>query len=134
MYASSAPSATVVSVDDDEEWLKRTSRFLTDRSMSGGELIAWEDFKRRSEAPFDFVFHDLGCMETRRKELRFILDLATKRTGIVILDDMHKPHYATFVRLVLTAYRHKYCTLRPYTVDQFGRYADAVFDINRHMD
>jgi hypothetical protein len=61
--------------------------------LSDDNILLWRDFESRTDdETFDFIFHDMGDPTTRIPALPTM----TRRLapdGLLILDDMHKPHY-----------------------------------------
>lgn len=120
LYATEAESVTVVSADDDEEWLDRTRVFLRQRGLSTDGLVAWppDDL---AAGRFDLVFHDLAYSSVRVDTLPLVLRAVRRGGGIVVLDDAH--HYGERIFADGRAAGLDLYSLRVRTVDGFGRYA-----------
>ncbi len=116
---------TVWSVDDCPEWLDKTRAFLAAHNLSVENLSTWATFVEQKHDTFDFILHDLGCLELRKQTLSTVLVLAHP-SGIVILDDIHKKRYEPYVKQVLRKSSLKYYSLKLYTTDRFGRYSMLV--------
>lgn len=130
-YAASKNDVAVWSVDNSTEWLYRTQASLVSHNLSTARLMLWDQFERDSSGRFDFIFHDLGNMDLRRRSLHLVLKLGEEGYGIVLLDDMHKNSYSEYVRDSLSHYSCRYFDLTPYTLDEFGRYCGLVSDIRK---
>ncbi len=125
-YMSSAtPKPIVWSVDDSPEWLERTRTFLMDYKVPSENLSTWSSFAQQRFDNFDLILDDLGVMEVRTATLKKVLTLA-RPAGIIILDDMHKAEYASYVKQVLHASKCKSYNLIPYTRDKYGRFSILV--------
>jgi predicted O-methyltransferase YrrM len=124
-YAASAPHRVeVVSVDDSDEWLKRTRRFLQERDLAFGELVAWGDFRQRSWDPFDVVFHDLAGGELREAAMTVAAQHVSSG-GLLLFDDAH--HSGHRREMERTADHHGFAlySVRHWTHDEHDRY-DAL--------
>jgi hypothetical protein len=130
-YASSKTFAKVCSVDDDPDWLLQTKNYLASHNLPTDQLLLWDQFKNSPPAPFDFIFHDLGNMHLRKQSLDLVLALAETGQSPIILDDLHKSHYAQFVRSVLNRYVCRFFDLCYYTLDEHGRFCGLVWDISK---
>ena len=130
-YALSAPEAEVWSVDDSPEWLERTAAFLREKGLRDDRLMLWDEFRERSSAPYDLIFHDLGRMELRALSLPVVLRRVATSTGLLLLDDVHKPAYAEVVRSVVRQTGCSYFDLTPFTFDAFKRYVALISDVHR---
>lgn len=125
LYASKHEGVQVVSVDDDVKWLGKTRMYLRSQNLSDTRLLTLEQFLQEPIIRFDCVLHDLNFVEVRINYLQYVL-AATADSGILILDDVHKPDYLyqAFEKLkkeFVTIY-----DLKPVTLDSFNRYALAV--------
>ena len=72
-------------------------------------------------------------MDLRQESLHYVMQLGEIGQGIVLLDDMHKVPYAEHVMKILRNYSCSCFDLRPYTMDEFGRYCWLVSDIQRSV-
>jgi hypothetical protein len=87
--------ASVLSVDDDANWLNRTSEYLREKNCENLNLALWSDLVQLSPEPFDLIFHDLALVEQRRATLSQVLEWSK---GWIVLDDGHKAGYITDIR------------------------------------
>jgi len=126
--ATSGDAVTICSVDDSPEWLDKTREFLRARDVNTERFLLWEDFSKHASGDWDLIFHDLGSMDTRRDTLDFVLQRCHQRSAAV-LDDMHKPDYADYVRDRLKKYRCRIFDSRAFTLDELGRFSTLVTDI-----
>lgn len=121
-YAQGAGNATVISVDDDAAWLGRTREYLERRGLPADRLFTWPDFRAEPLQLFDFVFHDLGSVDTRRATLAAALDYVAPG-GAAILDDLHKHRIESVARPIASAAGFKLVWVRELTLDEYGRFA-----------
>lgn len=121
-YAQRAGDATVTSVDDDSEWLGRTREYLERRGLPADRLFTWPDFRSQPIRPFDFVFHDLGSIDTRRATMAAALDYVAPG-GAAILDDLHKRRIESVAWPIASAAGFKLTWVRELTLDEYGRFA-----------
>lgn len=128
-WAADQPGAVVWSVDDDARWLERTEAFLTSRGLSTDNLTTWGRFAANKIADFDLVFHDLGSMPTRQRTLPQVLSRVAPRTGVLVLDDMHKPQYESAAIAELYRRDALFFDARAWTHDAFQRRATVVCDL-----
>lgn len=128
------PHAHVYSVDDDEKWLNKTRDFLIGRHIPNNHLMDWNSFVKSPPSTFDLIFHDLGNMNLRTESLPFIISLLDK-SGVLILDDMHKKG-----RYLLEGYRTaairevkkaglSLFSARQYTSDRHGRFCELAIQM-----
>jgi len=123
-YARDTPGVTVVSVDDDKEWLNRTSGFLEGQNVSTDNMFWLDDFLRTDHKPFDCILHDQNFVEVRILRVPDVLSrLATD--GLLIFDDVHKPDYRSNLLDILRKQEGTTFSLKPVTLDGYGRYAFA---------
>ena len=111
----------IISVDDDPSWLNKTKEFLQQQHLNAQELMTWDNFTR-SEIRADFLYYDLGTMETRMRRLPDVLSLITD-PGVIMVDDVHFPEYRTRIRSELQKNKYACYNLYNVTLDTFGRYA-----------
>ena len=121
--AKFAPETTVVSVDDDAEWLEKTKAFLQANEISTDHCITWEEFLTTyPDQSYDFILYDMGNMYTRAENLTKIVDVM-EPIGSLIIDDVHFSFYAMVVFEVIGNYRLRLQSLKRETLDKYGRYA-----------
>jgi glycosyltransferase involved in cell wall biosynthesis len=121
--AKFAPEMTVVSVDDDAEWLGKTKDFLQANGISTNHCVTWEAFlKTYAEQSYDFILYDMGNMYTRAENLTKIVDVM-EPNGSLIIDDVHFSFYAMVVFEVIGNYGLRLRSLKRETLDKYGRYA-----------
>jgi predicted O-methyltransferase YrrM len=113
------------SVDDSAEWLEKTNDFLTGNKISINNLMTWDSFSKKDWEPFDFILHDLGRMDVRMKVFEKVISYA-KPGGIIVLDDVHKKDYMSFVKQKLKQMNLNYYNLESFTMDKFKRFAILV--------
>jgi predicted O-methyltransferase YrrM len=123
-YAAAAGHpVSVVSVDDDAQWLERTRDFLAEHGHSGdGELRLWDDFAGAPGEPFDVVFHDLAYGERRETAMTTAVSALSAR-GVIVFDDaQHLGHRRAAQRVAHDAGLATYSLYRR-TLDGIGRFA-----------
>ncbi len=118
----------VWSVDNSAEWLAATGRYLESNGLSQDNLLLWDDFAASFDtiAPLDLVVLDVRPITRRIEWLPRLLG-ALNPKGIVIADDMHKPHMR---RPTLEASRKlgaPCIDCSALTKDSYGRFAAAIF-------
>jgi len=131
-YAASQRDVTAWSVDDDDAWLQRTRDFLLGHGLATEHLVDWEEFQSADPGPFDLVFHDLGGMELRMQAFDRALELGAR--GVVLLDDMHKPHYSKYVAERLQTQPCCRLDLEFCTRDELGRFCVLLTDFGDPAD
>ena len=126
-YAKDKINKPVIwSVDDSVEWLENTFAFLVSHDLECDHLITWDSFVRQEPHDnFDLILHDLGDMEIRKRTFEKVLTLA-RAQGFIVLDDVHKEHYMSYVEHFLRSYALRYYSLKPLTKDDLGRFAGLV--------
>ena len=124
LYAKQNPGITVCSVDDDAAWLERTSSYLTGQHLSNENLFCLDDFMRSNPAPFDCILHDLNFVEVRILHVEEGLRLLSPG-GLAIFDDAHKADYRAALMKILSSRPGITYSLKPVTLDTYGRYALA---------
>lgn len=117
---------TVHSVDDDPRWLERTREYLTTHNLPTDGIFLWPAFQARVAAHYDLVLHDMGRMTVRLETLPRVLDFIAP-DGLLVLDDLHKPEYASAAIEHCRRAGFEICALRTTTLDLIGRYAGLGF-------
>lgn len=115
----------VLSVDDSQEWLEKTRRFITSHSISCNNLITWEELIQQDSNLFDFILYDIGEFPFRMEILEQTLKFANAN-GVMIIDDMHSAEFGHFVQKVLNRNKISFFDLRYYTIDRLNRYSLLV--------
>ncbi|MDO8672183.1 MAG: hypothetical protein Q7O66_12260 [Dehalococcoidia bacterium] len=96
-----------------------------DYKVPSENMSTWSSFGQQQLDGFDLILDDLGVMEVRTATLKKVLTLA-RPAGTIILDDMQKADYASYVKQVLHASNCRNHNLIPYTRDKYGRYSILV--------
>jgi len=115
----------ILSVDDSEDWLRHSRQFLALHGLSTENLITWEHFEQDHSQRFDLVLHDLGSMDVRGETLVRAI-ASTQPDGILVLDDVHKQSYASYVTQTVNKIGAQCYSLRSITRDSISRYAMLV--------
>lgn len=133
--ARSGFSVETWSVDDSAEWLAATGRYLESKGLSQNNLLLWDEFAATfdSIAPLDLVVLDVRPIKRRIEWLPRLLEGLDPR-GILIADDMHKPHMR---RPILESARKlgaPCIDCSTLTRDSYGRFSAVILrpDAPRH--
>jgi predicted O-methyltransferase YrrM len=124
LYASeSGHTVRVASVDDNDEWLDKSERFIADHGLTPKGLYGpeWRDHP----AQYDVICHDYAAGDIRNEWMTVAVEHRAP-SGVVVFDDAqnHNHHFN-----MAAAARH--AGLRLYdvyeqTVDEVGRYGAMV--------
>jgi len=125
LYAKETPGVKVYSVDDDAAWLEKTRAFLRLHQLDTQNLFTLDQFLTSKESGFDCILHDLNFVEVRINYVDHLIKLIDK-DGLLVLDDVHKPDYMYAALKVLSKTKAKVYTLKPVTIDGYGRFAMGV--------
>ncbi len=125
LYASEQVGVQVLSVDDDAQWLEKTKSYLRKHGLPDAGMLTLDQFLQQPITKFDCVLHDLNFVEVRINYVQHVLD-ATANSGVLILDDVHKPDYLYLVLDMLKQKSISVYDLKPVTLDSYNRYALAV--------
>ncbi len=128
LYAMENPGVNVFSVDDDATWLEKTKDFLHRHLLSTENILTLEEFLKLKETNFDCILHDLNFVEVRINYVDSIMKIL-KQEGIVIFDDVHKPDYLFALLTKMRKAKVKTYSLKPITIDSYGRFSLAVLKI-----
>jgi predicted O-methyltransferase YrrM len=123
-YAGETSGVEVFSVDDDENWLIKTKQFLSLHQLDTAHVMTLQQFNSGGHLDFDCILHDLNFVIERIKHVEELLT-RVKPGGLIIFDDVHKPHYLTDLLEILSRHKGSIYSLRPATTDRFGRYSLA---------
>jgi len=122
-YQSKFNDVIIYSVDDSKEWLEITKEFLVKYNLSTDNLI--HDIETVKENNFDLVLHDYGRMGTRQKYLSYVISNLTNKKSKIILDDLHKNKYKTYVTKFAADNEMTLVNI-PETHDKFKRYSMEI--------
>jgi predicted O-methyltransferase YrrM len=117
------PEATVVSVDDDPDWLSRSRAYSKEAGTGDRDFLLWTEFlERYGSDSFDLVVHDFGSVRERARQMGRTFALVAPG-GAIVCDDIHKARIwkaarNTMWRLGMTGW-----SLRAQTLDSIGRFA-----------
>ena len=135
-WAATREGVAVTTCDDDADWLERSRGFLREKGVSTERVMLWSELE--PEDGYDLIFHDLGRMPARIASLPAVLALGSRGPGgdrgdsLVVLDDVHKPHYAEVVARELARYEHTYLDCAPLTFDDRERFSAIVLGLRPH--
>lgn len=111
---------TLCSVDDDPKWLAASRAYCRARDLDDSRFFLWTD-SCGGRGGYDLVIYDLGNMTVRARELRTALHLV-RSGGLVYLDDLHKPAYATAVADAAAELISEVHDVADREIDRFGRF------------
>lgn len=115
--------ASVISVDDSDDWLEKSRRFVVDQGLDPAGMVTWADFTPLNA--FDLISHDLGRMPRRTAVLPDVFAMASPG-AVVLLDDLHKRSYARAVCASAQNAGFEVRSLRTWTLDRAGRFAGVA--------
>jgi predicted O-methyltransferase YrrM len=122
-YAARAEQPVEVwSVDDDPAWLEKTRAYLGGHGLPTAHLEPWDQFLQARPPQFDLVLNDINTPPTREKMIAPALD-QVRPGGVIVFDDIHKPHYRIAVRQAVYARGFRYYSLQRFTRDRFRRFS-----------
>lgn len=125
LYAKETTGVTVYSVDDDSAWLEKTKDFLRLHQLNTENIFTLDQFLKSTENGFDCILHDLNFVEVRINYVERMMEI-TRKNGVVIFDDVHKPDYLFALLTKLKGRSDKAYDLKPITLDTYKRFALAV--------
>jgi predicted O-methyltransferase YrrM len=125
-YAKSRMDVTAFSVDDDAEWLEKTARYLESHRLETTNLLTLQNFLQSGQSGFDLILHDLNFVEVRIRYVEAVIERLAPG-GLIIFDDVHKRDYLHALLKLLHCKPGTCYSLKPVTMDHFGRYALAYF-------
>src|SRR5690606_33065188 len=78
------PDAIITSVDDDDDWMKKSIEFCRMQNVSTTGFIHWTEFSKiDNRHTGDLVLHDLGRRPLRVSSMKYAVDLVSDN-GILI--------------------------------------------------
>ena len=113
-FHSQLRDVKVRSVDDSDEWAKRTEAEVLELV---GDVITVDTIEPLTGRHFDVVFYDYGDIEARIFHFKKALAMAKR---YMIIDDLQVSYYREYVQDVC---RGKELRFLPETLDKFGRYS-----------
>lgn len=125
LYKNVHKKIQIDSVDDSSSWMRKTKKFLKSNKSCIPHFYLWSEFVKMSKKNYDFIFYDLGTMETRAQNISMLLKFMGPST-IVCLDDLHFPVYENVVHNFCINNNLQYYSTRKYTKDKFGRFSYLV--------
>lgn len=112
----------VASVDDSEEWLGATARFLSSHGVSTEMMSVWDRFAVEEKDGFDLVLYDMGPNRERHLHLDAVVRM-THPGGLILIDDCHKTRYREHLSAFFASHPSiDVLDLRNLTIDEYGRY------------
>ena len=124
-YREEHGGATVLSVDNNEEWLGKTAKFIRDLGSRDDGLILLDDLNEIAvEREYDLVFNDV--LGTLRADMMAAAMRYRSPEGIVVVDDTNREPDRWSVMKCARRDGLKVYDLRPWTIDFYGRWALMV--------
>ena len=121
-YREEHGGVTVLSVDNNEEWLGKTAEFLRDVGIGDDGLILLDDLDETAvEREYDLVFNDV--LGTLRADMTAAAMRYRSPEGIVVVDDANREPDRRSVMKCARRDGLKVYDLRPWTIDFYGRWA-----------
>ena len=79
----------VTTFETNKFWLEKTKNYLIENNLNCDNLFYWDDIKNNfALTNYDFIYHDLGCIEERIEYLPNIVSRLSSK-GTIMLDDLH---------------------------------------------
>lgn len=118
------PSCSVISVDDNPDWLKRSREFSAAAGSGEDDFLTWEEFLEgpATRTQFDLVVYDLGSVRDRALLIQTAFDLVAPG-GAIVCDDIQKARIWRAARSAARNSRFSGLSLREQTLDPTGRFA-----------
>jgi len=115
--------AIIYSVDDNEDWLVKTKKYLEKHQLNYDNLLTLDELQTKQlNGFFDLVLLDLNFVEKRQHYIVYSNELKNKE-GNVIIDDVHKVEFLREVKSKAASQNANLYDIRLKTKDQFGRFA-----------
>ncbi|MCL7969845.1 MAG: class I SAM-dependent methyltransferase [marine benthic group bacterium] len=121
-----SPDSTVISVDDDPEWLARSRDYSRTAGTGDVDFLLWDEFlEKHGSDRFDLVVYDFGSVRERARQMATAFDLVAPG-GAIICDDIHKARIWRAARNSMWRRGWTGWSLREETLDSIGRFALLV--------
>ena len=119
-----SPSCSVISVDDNPDWLKRSREFSAAAGTGTDGFFTWEQFLDgpAAETQFDLVVCDFGSVRDRATLMQSAFDLVAPG-GAILCDDIQKARIWRSARSAAREFSFSGLSLREQTLDSTGRFA-----------
>jgi predicted O-methyltransferase YrrM len=124
LYARETSGVVVVSVDDDVQWLGKTRSFMISHNLDVNGMMTIEEFVSLDQPEYDCILLDLNFVEVRINYVEAVMNRIAPG-GMIIFDDVHKPDYRNALLGIISRKSGICYSLKPVTLDRFGRYALA---------
>lgn len=115
----------VLSVDDSPEWLSRTGDYLAEHGLERTGLLVWEDFEASGDSAFDLTVLDVRPIKRRVEQLPRLVG-GLRPGGMILVDDVHKPHMVQPMLELVARHSWVCASLKSRTLDRHGRFAAAI--------
>jgi len=92
----------VHTVESDPYWLAKTFKICTRMAVACTNFFHWHPFKNDTEkyGTYDYIIHDMGDMETRKKTLNEVLMFAAP-TCVILLDNFGVSGYKAYANRIV---------------------------------
>lgn len=119
-YAAEAGGyVDAVSVDDNDEWMKKTGEFIGARQIYT-ELMSWEHYQH-THHQHNVALYDLSSGDIRESGMELVAR-RTKPGGVVLFDDANHKSHREVMQAVAMKFRWDLYFLHEYTTDPYGRF------------
>lgn len=119
-YALERRGVEVASVDDSEEWLGRTEKFLVEHDVPTGNLWGPDEFRSYPEL-FDLIVHDYSSGEEREAMMVHAADHLAPG-GFILFDDAQHEGHRMAMCATARMYGFELLDVWEQTVDRVGRF------------
>lgn len=116
----------IISVDDSYKWLDKTKDYLDLMGIKDPKIFYIDDFLNQPIKKFDMIFYDLSDMKTRQRLFKIFYDKYKLKDGIVLLDDIHKLRYKSFINLFSITHSVEFISFEKETIDSYERYSGVL--------
>lgn len=124
LYAGRTGGVSVLSVDDDAEWLERTAEFLAKRGQPTDGLMAWDEYQA-DPVPFDVGLYDLASGREREAGMPLVASMLRPGGRLIFDDAQHGEHQEAMRAAAATEGLVLVEGVRRHTIDSVARYAMA---------
>ena len=115
--------------ETDPRWLKNTEDYIKKYNLNYSNIFLWDEVKSNTRFnQFDFVYHDMGNIETRIETLQNMIDRVCYN-GFLMLDDAHfnVPPTALYSNLIQNVFSDNNMwmsfDIKDISIDRYGRFA-----------
>lgn len=119
VYQEQAPRpVSVLSIDDDEDWLTKTKDYITSQGMIADGLRLWDEDVPLIQS--DLVVYDFAGGDVRERWMGYALEHTKK---VCVFDDANHDTHRMEMEKVSAELGFEFYGVEPWTRDRFNRYA-----------